>query len=171
MNDHADVKRARLLNAALHDLSRLLEAVAGLYRVAYLHNAVHLARPQAVGAGDDWVSSGAVHVDVRWLSEVVDDVNNIAACLAANNYSEARRQGSDLAHGIASLAGHRRDGFFESGHSWENARHFVHSVSQQWDSEVIPALGAFVGVLDALVQKFAALDELCQPAGRSGSAT
>ncbi len=168
MDEQADVKRARLLNAALHDISRLLDATAGLFRVAYLSNGVHLARAQH---GDGRVASGAVHVDVRWLGEVLNDINNLAACVAANDYVEARRQGSDLAHGIASLGGQRRDDFFEFSHSWENARHFVGSVSQQWDSEVIPVLGTFVSVLDALVQRFAALDELYQPAGRGGAAS
>lgn len=168
MNDQADVKRARLLNAALHDISRLLDATAGLFRVAYLSNGVQAARAQHGGAR---VSSSAVHVDVRWLGEVLNDVNNLAACVAANDYVEARRQGSELAHGIASLGGHRTDDFFEATHSWENARHFVGSVSHQWDCEVIPVLGTFVSVLDALVQKFAALDELYQPASRGGPAS
>jgi len=167
MNDHDDVKRARLLNEALHDISRLLDGIACLYRVAYRYNGMHLG-PQIGGYAP--ISSDAIHVDVRWLGELVADINGIAACVGSNNYVEARRQGSDLAHGIASLGGHRHDAVYESGHSWENARHFVRSVSLHWGSEVIPLITTFVAVLDVLVQKFAALDDLYQPASRSGPA-
>jgi len=160
-SDLQDMSKAALLNAALLDMGQLVDVVGGLYRTTHLYNAMSCS-PRSAGDASNLTSSDAIHVDVRWLSEVLNDVNTIGACLAANDYAEARHQADALARGIAGLTGRRTedDEIFPGPHSWENARYCIGNMLETLSGVVTSHLCSAVEVLRELTLKIVELDSL-----------
>lgn len=145
-----DKSKALLWTSAMHDVSRLVAQVARFYE----HCALFHGREAEVGD---------VHVDVRWLAEVMNDAASLAGALASNDFGSACLETEDLLKGFTSLVegSPRFDAEMWGGrHSWENARCSVLAMSQRWDSAVQGYVVQTVHALKTLHGKLVSLDQV-----------
>lgn len=147
----AEKSRVLLWTSAMHDVARLIAQLARFYEQCAMYH------------GRDCDDAGEIHVDVRWLAELMNDASSLTAHLASNNFGGACLEVEDLKKGFMSLieGQPRFDAeLWGSRHSWENPRCAVESMTRRWDGVVQSHIAQTTQALEALHGKLYSLDQI-----------